>query len=559
MTTAEMPRTIQASIHPDALSRVPDFFNATLLQTLNELLQNSRRAGATQIHITASRTQVTIADNGSGIADPATLLAFGLSGWNQDLARSEHPAGMGMYSLARRSRVSVTSRVAGQPAWSVSLNSDTFVGKRTADVVPATDFQQDHGTTISFSLRSDEHGPSHDAANAAEYYPLPVYLNGSLLKSTDFLHEADHIEYYRGVRIGVYRQKPRQRMNFHGTTLSKHSLPTVTSRFESWNVQVDVVDCPDLQLVLPTRHQVVQTPFVSDLRIACRAAIFRAMLASPEPVDVGHSLYTEAASMGVNLPEPKPALSRWRPGSARSAHPYRAKIEPLSQDAILINPSMLPPSDQQVLSRAAGQASVIERLFQTEPALNGFEWYDRLPLVDDVSLHYTVNGVTATIESLRKQLDSDDRTDDLVPPRPNTALALLRATDRAGNATTLGMPTDVLLANEFQEDQDDNQPMVTKDSTISPADLADMIVEAYFHPSDDRDTDSIETQLNRHYEDSLSTANFMLVSPEEARRAAIAGVIQKNLLFLLPPDSVLTVRTVRGKPALIQIEQAQAA
>ena len=50
-TTAKLPDSIQASIHQDALSRVPSFFNASIKEILNELLQNSRRAGARVIRL----------------------------------------------------------------------------------------------------------------------------------------------------------------------------------------------------------------------------------------------------------------------------------------------------------------------------------------------------------------------------------------------------------------------------------------------------------------------------------------------------------------------------
>ena len=45
---------------------------------------------------------VTIADDGSGIADPAVLLSFGENGWSDDLVRREDAAGFGFASLSRR-------------------------------------------------------------------------------------------------------------------------------------------------------------------------------------------------------------------------------------------------------------------------------------------------------------------------------------------------------------------------------------------------------------------------------------------------------------------------
>ena len=46
------PNTIRASIADEAISRVTQFFDGTLAQTLHEVLQNARRSGATSVAIT---------------------------------------------------------------------------------------------------------------------------------------------------------------------------------------------------------------------------------------------------------------------------------------------------------------------------------------------------------------------------------------------------------------------------------------------------------------------------------------------------------------------------
>ena len=105
-----MHKTIRAVVHEAAISKVSRFFDATTEQIISELLQNARRANASRVDITTryDRT-VTISDNGHGIADPATLLSFGQSDWSVETARAEDPAGMGIFSLARR-RTRIASR-----------------------------------------------------------------------------------------------------------------------------------------------------------------------------------------------------------------------------------------------------------------------------------------------------------------------------------------------------------------------------------------------------------------------------------------------------------------
>ena len=55
-------------------------------------------------------------------------------------------------------------------------------------------------------------------------------------------------------------------VNFHGLTVSVR-LPTVeTVTGARWSVAADIVDCPELELVLPARKEAVETPFPARCR-----------------------------------------------------------------------------------------------------------------------------------------------------------------------------------------------------------------------------------------------------------------------------------------------------
>ena len=64
MSTPSLPKEIRATIHEDAIQKVSRFFNATTAECLNELLQNSRRSGATRVDITLRANTVTVTDDG---------------------------------------------------------------------------------------------------------------------------------------------------------------------------------------------------------------------------------------------------------------------------------------------------------------------------------------------------------------------------------------------------------------------------------------------------------------------------------------------------------------
>lgn len=551
MTTAAMPRTIRASIHPDALSRVPDFFNASTLQILNELLQNSRRAGATKVDIVTTRHTISVADDGDGIHDPAALLAFGLSGWDESTARSEHPAGMGVYSLARRSSSRISSRTRGSSAWTVELTPGVFLGDRPAEVAQDAEFPQEHGTTVSFARNTDEYNPANTIRQAAQHFPLPVTLNGEPLEQAEFLEGALRVETWEGVRIGVFDQGQSKGMNFHGTIIKHPDLPNTPTRHGNWYVQADVDNAPELQLVLPTRHQIVQTVFLERLKDACRAVTYRAMRDHHEPLEVPFKVHRMAAEEGIDLPTPTAVLPQWKAATARPSW-SRQEYQPVPEDAIIVA-NTLSVADQQVLERAARLAGQEGRLFRPESGMLGYHWYDRIQRMDDLRILYTVQGQCHDLDSLRKQIEDMTSPPEEYPERPEHITVNLRASHPRRGSISLGLPTDVAFANDYEEYMDENLPMVAQDSAISPKELTELLVDAFWTPSEDKGSDSFDTQEERHREASSNIAHRLLTSQEEATMARIQNAVQRELLFMIPVNSVLTISTAKGQPVRIEL------
>ena len=62
---------------------------------LSELMQNARRAGATEIRFTLNNDTLTIEDDGNGIDDFSDLLTVASSGWDIDTIQKESPFGLG--------------------------------------------------------------------------------------------------------------------------------------------------------------------------------------------------------------------------------------------------------------------------------------------------------------------------------------------------------------------------------------------------------------------------------------------------------------------------------
>ena len=252
--------TITARVDPQAITRVTRFFNAGIRQTVEELLQNARRSGASSIDIWIDGNLLTISDDGAGIADPQALLTFGSSTWKDDAVRREDPAGMGVYALARRASA-IASKTADGDGWRVELEGKHFRGEEPAMIEPCE--MPKPGTAVTLTLQPEEPETTvrEQVECAGRYHPLPIRFNGNPIEREDFLARATHTLEWEGLRIGVFKESARAEsgLNFHGVRIQLGDWPRVATGEGSWTACADVVDAPKFELTLPARHDVVRT------------------------------------------------------------------------------------------------------------------------------------------------------------------------------------------------------------------------------------------------------------------------------------------------------------
>ena len=552
------PERIRARIHEGALSRVTRMYAAGLADVFTEALQNSRRAGATRVRVTIEDTEgalsVTVTDDGAGIADPAVLLSFGENGWSEDLARREDAAGMGFLSLARRG-CTVVSRPRSDggetaPAWRVDLTPAHFLGEEEADILPDEGAPRPHGTAVRFRTEEAREAVRRTLENAVRHYPLPVALDGETLPRRAFLDGAAHTESWRGLTFGVFTGRSRYRdepdLNFHGLIVPVR-LPTVHPvDGPAWSVRAEVGNCPELELVLPARKEAVETPFLDEMREAARVAVYRAMAKTdPAPV-LAFGEWRRARAAGVELPVPAPALHPWRPPIADIdnwlAGPAR---EPLSADALVMDLSLEPP-EAQALWRAAERGGMAGRLFEADRRFEGYAWYDALPRITGVETRIVGNGETRPLEDYRTPPDRSGPSNEPLP-RPDAIRMSLGVEFPDGTGETLALEADLAFAGEAWAWLADVRPLVTAESDIEPAELADVLRDAFFSPSDESDADSWETQRARFEEEATHLAIGLLCSEEEALRRTIAEAVRRELSWLMPQDSEVTITVRRGE------------
>ena len=555
--TGNRQQTIRARIADEAIAKVMQFFDGTLTQVLHEILQNARRSGAASVAIThdPANRRLTVSDDGRGIGDPGTLLAFGRSGWPKDLHGTEHPAGMGIFSLARRSP-RIRSRVAGRAAWSVQLGEDHFVGRAPAAVAADPGWDRGHGTDVAFSVLPTDTGWTPGViADAVRHYPIPVTVNGRKPEQSDFLKDAVRTETWRGLRVGVFHSiDPAWAIpgiNFHGLQAAFPDLPQVhalpgadADAPRTWWTLADVVDCPDLELTLPTRTAIVQTPFTAELVSEATRVIYRAIAAAGATPRLGYETRTRAAAAGIALPADPRHLTPWRPRNARDAKPREHPRHPDLQHAILVDDDALDAAESQTLAWAAKESGTLGRYWETEHGLRGYRWYDELPRIIGVNVH--MKRGTRTHTSTRKT-----RRDGESPFRGAVdEIELELLVKRAGSDAPLEvrMPTSAALLSPEGGGTSETEPIFAarRDAPIDRSALGNALAEAYFQPSFDADADSIDTQMREYRRRIAYLVTELLESPEAAADADLRELVTTRILPSMSGDSNVDIEIRNG-------------
>ena len=555
---------IRARVHENAVSRVTRMYAASLGDALTETFQNARRAGATRVlvavHGVAERLTITVSDDGAGIADPAVLLSFGENGWSDALVRREDAAGMGLLSLARRG-CTVFSRTrapdpASAPAWGVALTPAHFLGESDAQVHADIGAPWPHGTAVTFPAGADGQPGTirHAVEAAARHFPLPVTLEyephtvrgGERVERRAFLDGAVHAERWRGLVLGVFKDRwagiglNDPDVNFHGHTVSVR-LPSIESvHGPRWTVAADIVDCPELELVLPARNEPVQTPFLDAMRDAARLAIYRAMAADPDPRPAFDDR-NRARTAGIDIAPPPAQLRPWRPETADADDWHEPpKLVRIGPEAIVMDFESEPPA-AQALWRAANRAGIADRLFEPDRRLAGYAHYDVIDRAVDAHTEAFVDGKRYPLD------DYPEPTPGALPLRPGAIRIGLAIAPHQGEPHVFGLATDVAFAGEDWCWVADTRPLVTADSTVEPWELAELLRAAYFSASDDSGADSWQRQRDDFLAEAQHLATRLLVSDDAARRASIADAVAREVFWLVPDgrDVDISVRNRR--------------
>lgn len=538
------PAVIHSEVDPAAVTKVTRLFKNTIGDVLCELIQNSRRAGATQVDLTVltihDQPYLSVADDGAGIADPSVVLALGRSGWDSATVTREDPAGMGVFSLAGRNVV-IRSRSHPSPSgWAISIPAPAWEDGRP---IPVEVCDRPIGTEIIVPLDPIWASALVGAARgAAVHCPIPVAFNGQQLERRDWLHGAKAIFEEDGVRIGVFDDYRANiytaTINFHGVTVTG-SLPVITEKQRHWSVRVDIVDAPELQLVLPARKEMVENLALARLREASRRAIYKHIATLP-----GHRLaydaWSEAAKLGVALPEAEARLSEWGPATAdRDTGITRSEIP---ADGLIIVEQFDASLEQSAYFALARDGRFAGRLADGDDTMAGYGWYDRLARITAIAFEIEQGGeILSYTEAGQPGCDTGtvDRLD----------LTLILT---GWETDSIVMPAPILIAYDDGSCWNCEEAIIlfTDPETITPDDLTDLLERVCFSSSDDRDADSWDTQHDRFLLDAREMATSILLGEDAALIERLRAVLAQRVQWFVPQGRTFHIEIGRSAIAI---------
>ena len=539
---------VQARIDQAAVDKLSRFFDGREDTILNELFQNSRRAGATKIEIWTSEDEMTVTDDGEGIADPQRILDFGLSSWENQKIAGEDPGGMGLFSLARcgcriSSRPAPSADGAQKPGWTVTLEPKHFRGETYAVVNECEDAPEPSGTRINIR-RKNKPELVRAAHGAGRYSPVKITINGEPIDQQDFLANAAHIKRWEGARIGVSDTWRDTEINFHGTVIIE-DLPKVRTVKTVYQASVDIDDACGLELELPARRRAIENEWLKRLRQEALRTIYHTIGTVQNP-QVPYKVHEDAGQMGIELPTAAPILQDWK---ARPAHwtptiwdcgqkadasssLSHVKAYGLRMDGV----KRLPASDQIAVERAFKQAAKRQEwnrpLYEPIPEYEGYRWYDAIEQVEEVRTRVEFG-------NLRYEIKNGDEIRGQVPDgRPDTITLLVKTVNANGQKRTCEIPTEIAFGNssKYNDDPEDAEILITKEAAIGAEEVANLNKAAFFQPSTNWTSDSLETQELDFTERALFNAMGLVESNEEAVRHELQQGVEHHIARRLPGD-----------------------
>ena len=329
-----------------------------------------------------------------------------------------------------------------------------------------------------------------------------------------------------------------------------HALPGADADApRTWWALADVTDCPDLELTLPTRTAIVQTPFTAELVSEATRIIYRAIAAAGATPRLGYETRTRAAEAGIALPADPRHLTPWRPKNARDAKPLEHPRHPDLQHAILVDDDELDAAESQTLAWAARESGTLGRYWETESGLRGYRWYDELPCIIGVNMHMR-SGTQRHASTRKTRRDGECPFHGAVD-----GIEIELLVKRAGRDTPIEVriPTSAALLSPEGGGTSEHEPVFVtrREAPIDRNALGNALTDAYFQPSFDSDADSVDTQMREYRRRIAYIVTELLESREAAADADLRELVETCILPSMNGDSNIGIEIRNGALAAI--------
>jgi Histidine kinase-, DNA gyrase B-, and HSP90-like ATPase len=472
-----------------------------------EVLQNARRAGATRVDVMLEEIPeepvhcvVTVEDNGSGIENFQNLLTLGRSGWEQETREMEDPAGIGFFSLCQTG-VEVTSLNK-----MVTLRPDVFLGKAVAEIVDV-DHSYVTGTRLRFTRPSTKRALSEAIASVAEFCPLDIFLNGTIVARHDFLDGAIYREVIDGIEVGFatrfthhfYTGYEDANWNFYGAVIHENFSktsgilePSHRGRPLVLHARFNVLETSCVKLQLPDRRSVIESDFLTAFKRKATAAAYRCFQQLPQHA-LSYQSWREARGLGIELPEAACLLATWsvsaRDNDSDPLFGYsETKVLPSLNKVLLVTSGL--PNEYTVQAALHSGAKLEFGLYDEKPEYAGYSWYDQLPRL--TSSEIILDGVPYS-----------ECTAEMIQARPKRIEAKIIIEQAGHEPHTICLPALVHVDIDDEECWRDPAFVTVQGSPWEkgepgPFALDEFLMWATFMPSDDPDADSWQTQRDYH-------------------------------------------------------------
>ena len=554
--------TIRATFPDDTEAAREVWKGVTITETLTELFDNARRAGASAIEVemdhSKGNTSITVRDDGQAVKDLGVMLAYGKSGWTEEEAMQGPLSGCGLYALSayRSSRIAVMHPVAEgrHLTREVNLTPKHFAGKAAATIEADNRESGQQGTEVTFDAGDlSRHAVRQAVATAAAYMPIPVRWDGTEMKRKIFLDDAVESIVVGGFRFGIYANDDRTKanVNIHGRTVHGE---TRTARVQDtvWSVRADAVgDIGGLKLQVESRQWLRTDNDTMNFRTRAERVLLEGLGRINATTHAPTALHNQARGVGITLPPNQPWLKPWNPRAGERRNGI-ARPEAVPHNALLVAfQSDNPDRDIAVLRHAASLDSRTPPLFAPDKAYEHQEWYENRPRIVSITTLVTRGGDRVDVS--KEAATETARQDQLV----ERVELQLNTVDGAGNAGSTTI--DARYATTTREDEyglEEATIYVARDAGASIEELTQLLVSAYF-ASDKEPFAHQEEQERRFRAVGEYRAVRLLASRKQADQTQIARTIENEVLYRIvrqPDENEEIVIRINGRKVDVTFE-----